>query len=362
MASSITRARRWRSIAAVLIVALAQGWPTVGRAYDMNLAASGIRLGGQIAGPAAGPQAVRGRVTVLAFWSVGCHACDVELPRLEEHFKKLGPSGLVVIGASVGAAAAADVKKKAADLGLSFAIVEGAEVAGATDIRGTPHCIVFDHAGRCVFRGSPNAAGPAIEAAVRVAPTSALAGETFTKLASLAAQIGDDAGLAVAVRKTKGMTASKDAAIAEEAARAKAKLDAFGRLLLDDAIALKTRDPARAGILVQRCATAFKGTDLGSEATTLQRDWKKDRAYQTALQAVQQFEQLQATRRGVLASLGGPDAVMATPEIVARVPPAVKQQMAGMVAAVRQNLPGSTFATQADEFAMEFGLDQPEKP
>ena len=43
-----------------------------------------------------------------------------------------------------------------------------------------------------------------------------------------------------------GMTASKDAATAEEATRAKATLDAFGRLLLDKAIDLKTKDPARA--------------------------------------------------------------------------------------------------------------------
>lgn len=362
MASGNSRAGVWQGIVVAVLVAVACGQPAVGHAYDMNLSISGMRLGGQITGPAVGPQAVRSRVTALVFWAVSCHACDRELPLLEEQFKKLGPSGFVVIGAVRGKPGAPDAKKKAGELGLTFAIVDDAEVANGMDFQGTPHCIVFDHTGRCVFRGLPAEATPSIEAAVRIAPAAALAGEKFTKLASLASQSGDDAGLAVALRKLKGMTASKDADMAEEATRAKEKLEKFGRVLLDEGIAAKTTDPVRAGQLVQRCATAFKGTDIGTEATALQRDWKKDRAYQNALQAAQQFVQLQAMRRSLLASLGGPDAAMATPEILARMPPAAKQQMAGMVAGVKQNLPGSTFASQADDIALEFGLDQQAKP
>lgn len=50
---------------------------------------------------------LRGRVVVLNFWATWCPPCVVEMPSLERLHQQLGPRGVVVLGISVDADAAA---------------------------------------------------------------------------------------------------------------------------------------------------------------------------------------------------------------------------------------------------------------
>jgi len=240
--------------------------------------------------------------------------------------------------------------------GVTFAGVDGAEVAGGMDFTtaNSSHLMVFDHTGACVFRGTPADGYDAIAHAVRASPASILEGRTLEKLAPLQKLLEEDANVAVALRKAKAQVAAADEATVEEARYLVEKVEAFGRRLLDDAAAAKASDPFRAAALVRQCAADFKGTPLGTEAMAVGRDLKKDKAFQDALAAVQQFTQLQAMRSQVLKSLGGEDT--ATPDMVARVPSAVKQQMADLATRVQRHLPGTKYASGAADIALEFGL------
>ena len=346
-----------RGIAGVVVAAVgAMVAAAPGRAaepYNMRVNLASVRMGGIVSGtlPAAG---LGRRVVAIEHWTTSCPECKASLPKLGELQTAHRQAGLVVIGAVRPGTDPAKVKEVVAETATTFPIVNGADLAGGNDFKTVPHLMVFDHTGRCLFRGLPDDGYEVITAAVRASPASILEGRTLTKLASLQPSLLDDAGLATALRKARGYLKSADEATVEEARYVVEKVEAFGRRLLDDAAAAKTSDPLRAVALVQRCAADFKGTPLGAEAASLAKDWNKNPTFQKALAAVNDFAQLQAIRSQVLASFRAVGT--ATPDIVARVPPAVKQQMTDLVAKVQENLPGSKFANEANDIAIEFSL------
>lgn len=356
LVTSVPRSTRCGLVlAAAVLAAMGQARPAAAASYNTDISAAGVRLGRQVAGPPLSVAAVRNHVTALAFWAVDCPICKKTLPALEAAFKQYGPTGVVVVGAVRGQPADADLARAIGECGLTFPIVAAADVAGGMDFKGTPHCIVFDHTGRCVYRGAPAGAAEAIASAFTLAPAAVCAGQSFERIAAVVQLAETEAGFATALRRAKALGESRDATVAEQAGRFVERLEAHGRTMLSRADDARTTDPTETAALLQRCAAAFKGTDVGAEAVAAINELKADAAFQAGLQAAQQFSRLQALRNELLKSAGG--AAIATPDVVSRVPPAVKQQMAAIVSQVRQRLPGSRFATDADEIALEFGLE-----
>jgi hypothetical protein len=348
-------ARAWvRAVVAVACGVIPAAAAPAAEAFTMRVNAAGVRLGSLVSGTTLPKSGLAHRVVAIEYWALGCPVCGESLPKLNELHTKHHPAGLVVIGAVPQGSEPAKVKDAVTEAGVTFPIVNGAEVAGGMDFKTTPHLMVFDHAGRCIFRGAPDDGYEVITAAVRASPGSILEGRTLTKLAALQSSLVGGPGVAVTLRKARAQVASADEATAEEAKYVVERIEAFGRRLLDDAAAAKASDPVRTAALVQQCATDFKGTPLGTEAAAMGRDLKRNASFQAALAATQEFAQLQALRTQVLASFRSTGT--ATPEMVARVPPAVKQQMAELVGRVQKHLPGSKFATEAGDIALEFSL------
>jgi thiol-disulfide isomerase/thioredoxin len=320
--------------------------------FNMDVAVEGIRLGGQVSGPPVTVEQLRHRVVVLEFWGINCPPCIRSMPTLEELHRQLAPVGLVTIGAHAQGGTAEDIRKVVGELGVTFPIVENAQVEAGMDFDGIPHCIVFDHAGKCVYRGSPFDAHDAIVTAVRAAPASVLEGRQLEKLAAIGGMLRDESGYANALRKAKGLVSSKDATTAEEATFVVEKLEARGRGMLEAARGKKESDPLTAAGLVQRCATAFKGTEIGSEAADLVRDWKKDKDFQALVKAGQQMAQLEALADRVRKVTGSEP----TAETAARLPPAVRKQVEELVKSVHRLAPGSTIVERADTIAEQFGI------
>ena len=256
--------------------------------HNMKVTVAGIQVGGHVSGPQLTDQSLAHRVVVLEFWGVNCPPCIASMPKLEELHRQYGPSGLVIVGAHAQGGAAAEVKKVVDGLGVTFSIVDSAQVADGMDFDGIPHCMVFDHTGQCIFRGSPRESHDAIVAAVRLAPSAVLEGRKLVKLAAFNNMLQDELSFGGAMRKAKGLTASKDEETAEEARFVFEKLEARGRRMLDEAVAAKETDPLLAAGLLQRCSSGFKGGDIGVEAAKVIREWKKDRSFMAAIKAAQQ--------------------------------------------------------------------------
>jgi len=333
-----------RIAGAVAAVALAGTILTASRARaaDEGVTAAGIRLGAHVAGPAVTSESLAHRVVLLEFWGVNCPPCIRSMPLLEELHREFGPRGLVVVGAHAQGGTAAELQPQVKELGVSFTIVERGSVEGGMDFRGIPHCMLFDHTGACVYRGSPFDVGDAVARAVAAAPAGVLEGRPLVKLAPLGATLMDERSFGTVLKKAEGLTSAKDADTAAEAAYVVEKLTARGRTMLAEADGLRANDPIRAADAAQRCSTCFKGTTIGSDAAARLREWKKDKAFQAALRAGQQLAMLEAVREAA-ARAGG-------------LPPTAVGKVRSLVQAIRQAAPDSRAAQEAATIAGELGV------
>jgi len=242
-----------RRYVSALVILSALAVPLAAAEFNMGVTAAGIRPGNHVSGPVLSPESLAHRVVLLEFWGVNCPPCIRSMPLLEELHKTLGPQGLVVIGAHAQGGTAEDLKPQVAKLGVSFTILDRASVDGGTDFSGIPHCMLFDHTGKCVYRGSPFQAQQAVVAAVKAAPGAILEGRTLVKLPELNLMLRDEGQFATVLKRARGLVGSKDQETAEEATFVVEKLEARGRAMLDEAVSLKDTDPARAADLGGSC-------------------------------------------------------------------------------------------------------------
>lgn len=341
----------WRIQSLAGLVLAATGAATLA-ADAPKITRAGIHLGGPIAGPDVTEKSLEGRVVLLEMWGIGCPPCATTMPELERLHRTLGPQGLIVIGAHAGEGAADEVARAVASLGVTFPIIGSAAVEGLEQVPQMPFTLLFDHTGKCVFGGSALEVGPVVAAAVNAAPPLVLNGRGLQKLASLHPLLRNEASFGTALRKARAMASSKDAETADEAKFVVDTLEAWGRGIVDKAPEAREADPAGALDALQRCATAFRGDAIGTDATDLVGAWKKDPAFQAALKCGQQLANLESLRSGLL-GFGR----VVTPDIAAAVPPELKKQMKAVADGVQKAAPGSKMAERAGEIAAEFGLD-----
>lgn len=322
--------------------------------FNMAVTVDGIRPGGHVSGPELSPEKIAHRVVLLEFWGVNCPPCIRSMPLLEELHKALGPQGLIVIGAHAQGGTAAELKPQVDQLKVTFTILDGASVAGGNDFQGIPHCMLFDHTGKCVYRGSPFKAQDAVVAAVKSAPGAVLEGRTLVKLPDLNLMLRDEGQFVAALKKARAASTSKDADMAGEAAFVIEKVEGYGRRMLEDAKAAKEEDPVRAAGLIQRCSAMFKGSDIGTEAAKLNGSWRKDRDFQAAVKAGQQLAQLEGMRDFVLDKLGADAEAAITPEMAAKLPSTVVGKIKSLARSIEKTAPNTSAAKQAAAIAAEF--------
>ncbi len=86
------------------------------------------------------------RVTVIDFWASWCEGCQETIPELDDLWRDLRHSGVLVIGVSLDDDA--DVAERAArQLGASFPIVVSQRLAGRYAVAKIPLTFVVDGAG-----------------------------------------------------------------------------------------------------------------------------------------------------------------------------------------------------------------------
>ena len=338
---------------AVLLTGVLVARPAAAAEFNMDITAASIRPGALVSGPMLGTEAISNRVVLLEFWGLNCPPCIRSMPMLEELHTTLGPHGLVVIGAHAQGGSAAELKPQVATLGVTFTILENASVEGGMDFQGIPHCMLFDHTGKCIYRGSPFNAQEAVVAAVKAAPGSILEGRTLAKLPELNTLLRDERQFATVLKKARGLMSSGDAETADEAKFVVEKIEAYGRRLLDEARSGKETDPARAADNVQRCAVLFKGSEIGAEAAKLNGEWKKDKQFQATVKAGQQLARLEQMRDYVREQLGVDADATVTAEQAAAIPAAIKGQIRSLAQGIGKSRPGSSFADKAAAIATE---------
>jgi thiol-disulfide isomerase/thioredoxin len=270
---------------AVVATAAAAGRASAAEGPNLTFTIAGLRLGQQVSGLPCPPESLAHRPVLLEFWGIHCPPCLKSMPKLEELHRGLGPQGLVIIGAHAQEGSAAEIRAAVTQLGVTFPIVDQATVEGGMDFDGIPHCMLFDHTGRCVYRGSPFEVHDAAVAVVKAAPGAVLQGRTLEKLTAFNELVRNERQFGVALKKAKGLTASKNADMAAEAEFVVERLEMRGKELLDEADARKADDPLAAVETLQRCAAAFKGSEIGIDADKRLKAWKKEADFRAAVTA-----------------------------------------------------------------------------
>jgi thiol-disulfide isomerase/thioredoxin len=343
----------FRTVPVLAVLALCLAGRGQAADFNMKVSVDGIRLGKHLMGAEVKPNDLRNRVVLLEFWGVNCPPCLASMPKLSAWNFEMQSLGLVVIGAHAQGGPAERIQATARSRGANYTIVENASVKDGQDFRGIPHCMLFDHTGKCLFRGSPDQLEPLLRRAVMEAPAVILEGKQLVKLTALNTSLKREQGFGAILKKVQADSTSKDPAVAEEAAFVAEKLTAYGRKLLDEAQNKKAKEPLATWQLTQRVATNFAGTKLGTEASGTLSDLKKDAAFQADLKAWQTLQQV----RTLQATLQAPPGVEnpTDPKFQALNARALRQ-MTTLIKQIQKSAPESKACEAAQQIAGQVGL------
>jgi hypothetical protein len=223
------------------------------------------------------------------------------MPHLVRWNEELGPFGLVVIGAHVQSATPEQVKTKAQALGIRFTVTQGGNVTGA-NAKGIPHCMVFDHEGKCVYEGHPDKA----EVPMRTSLGKAMVAKTGKSSFSKSVQPVADAlkkGASPVAALQKLLTFKKD----DDAKSLIESITARGQTQLDDISAQTEEDPVGVYFESDRLSKYFKGTPVGTKAGELFTKLKNDKSVVAEVKARPSLDTIKKLDEALTKAANGDD-------------------------------------------------------
>jgi hypothetical protein len=289
---------------------------------------------------------------LIAYWGA---AFSNVLNRVERLNDELGPYGLVVLAPHAYVVPAAEVKAEAARRAEGLTVLEAAFVRDGDAFRSGRggQALVFDHTGRCVFRGlAYDADGPVRAAVGRMLVAAATGGKEVPAGLKPAA----DAALAGAapvglLPKLSPLARSADPEVREAAKRLTDVILAPGQQLLADAQGSAKSDPVGAYVGAERVAAGFKGSALAPKASALLTQLKADRAVATELRARAALAQVQQLVTQLQGSDGANDP---SAERFRAANGAAIAQLRSVVEQMRKQFPKARATAQAEKLAREF--------
>jgi peroxiredoxin len=99
------------------------------------------------------PDAVRGKVAVIHFWSLGCSSCREEMPAMDPLYRKLRARGVEIVAVNMGQGRS-EIEKFARETGLSYSLLLDPEKQSVQlyDVAGVPRTIILDRNGTIRFK------------------------------------------------------------------------------------------------------------------------------------------------------------------------------------------------------------------
>jgi thiol-disulfide isomerase/thioredoxin len=253
--------------------------------FNTKITASDVRLGKTLLGKVDSPS-LEGRVVLVEFWGIKCAPCLASLPKVSAINSELSPFGLLVVGAHAQKGTPEQIIAVAQSRGVNFPIVQSANVKDGMDFTGIPHCMLFDHTGKCVYRGHPGSVEAKLRAAVANALVDAVGspapsgsvGQLLTALKRGTAPVR-------VLKQALPLVNSTDKETAVAANRLVDVLTASGKKSLEEAESLKETDVVQAYDQASNVAKTFKGTPIGTKATSVVNELKKSPTMMAELKA-----------------------------------------------------------------------------
>jgi hypothetical protein len=322
---------------------------------DVSLAAH-VMFGPTLTGPEPVAGQLEGKVVLIGFW--GGPYTNV-LNRLTALHDDLADYGLVVIAPAWVKHDASALKAEAQKREVPFAVLEAGRVRETeAPVFSTPpggHALLFDSAGKCVYRGSAYDVGDATRAAVgKMLLAAALGPDAPPKaLGPVADALAAGAGPVAVLAKLTPLTNSSDA---DTKARAKKLHDlilAPGEKALADARASAKTDPLGAFLAAERVAARFKNTPLATRANTLMTNVRSDKSVAAELKArllTTDLEKLAGKLRGQEGNFNPGDPMFQEKN------QQTFAQMKALLEQLRKQYSGARATAAAEKIAREFAV------
>jgi hypothetical protein len=206
------------------------------------------------------------------------------MPHLVKWNEELSEYGLVVLGSHVQQGTKEQVQSKAASLGVTFNVTIQTRVQDGNDFSGLPHCVLFDHTGKCVYRGLPAGAEKELRATLGKALADGIE-KPSKPIAPLLEALAKGQSPAQVLPKVVPLLKSSNTDTAEQAKKLVENITAGAQKKVEKADALKEDDPVTAYVLIDKMPVLFKGTPVAAKANELITSLKKDKAVQAELKA-----------------------------------------------------------------------------
>jgi thiol-disulfide isomerase/thioredoxin len=265
--------------------------------FYMKMTVSDVRLGTTIFGLKSERDDLKGHVVFVDYWGIHCAPCLAAMPHVSDLQNELADFGLVVIGAHVQDGEKDTVRAVALKHSATFPIWLNTRVSGGDDNNGLPHSFLFDHTGKCIYRGMPTDVDATLRQAVGAALVAGAEREKWSPaLQPIVKDLKAGKPPATMLPRVAGLrSASGD--VGDDAKALLASMTAVGRKKLEEATAKKESEPLEAFLMVEKVPIAFKGTPLATETNELIGKLKVDKtvkselAARPALDAVKKIDQ-----------------------------------------------------------------------
>lgn len=321
-------------------------------AFNMKLTTKDIVLGKHILGDKVEASDFKGRVVLIDDWGIHCPPCLAAMPHTASLNAELADFGLLVIGSHRQDGNADEVRAVALNHKANFEISQMTIVRGAEDNKFLPHCIVFDHTGACIFRGSPNDLDPVVRKAVGASLVAAIGKEKHSSsLDGIVKDLKSGKPPATALPKVAALRHSTGDTGSEATALLNA-MTAGGRKKLDRATEEKDSDPVAAFLLIEKLPTAYKGAPIAQEASELINKLKAEKAVKAELAARQYMENVKKLDQQL--GLGAEDPRKT--EFQKSHAPVLKQ-LKDKVAQMKKAWPDAPSTKEALEIADRYGVE-----
>lgn len=244
-----------------------------------------MKLGTPVSGPTRTPDELKNRPVLWVLWNAGNPSSLSAFQKIKAWDGELSDFGLLTVAdhwTGVGQDAA-EARTAADGRGVTFTVVEQNWVNGELidDFKDFPLALVFDHAGRCTFRGNPFDAELAVRSAVGNALAASIttdAGEAPKPLVGILDSLQKGKSPTTVLPQLVAQARSTDAATAETAKRLLSAVTAGAQKSLAEAEPLMSSDPVGAYMKIARLPTVFKGTAEAGKATQLLAQLRRDKA------------------------------------------------------------------------------------
>jgi len=275
-----------------------------GTAYSLDVSLAGAKLEKPIAGAGIRAEDLNGKVVLALYWRTKTPDAATVLGKLQQWHDELGDFGMAVLGFSIQEGAEKVVQEAMLSQNVSFPFFGRAILPGMVGTIQLPHGVLFDHKGKCIFRGSPFSAEIPMREAVGKAVLESTGTLEYADQLLPAVKLLQQGKPPVDALRKLAVLKPKDADAQAQARALDDKLREPARKRLADAELLAADEPLTAYLRLEPVPLRFKGTAEAQKAGQFLAQLKTKKAVarelkaRPTLSAVRKLDRLLGAKQG----------------------------------------------------------------